>query len=253
MSTFTRRRAYPPSSFPARFAYTLDELRPHGSTPDTVFYSFPRLVNHIDDKAIAELGKYYDAVLDGSVRVLDVCSSWVSHVPQDRAKGMEMTGIGMNLHELENNPLLKHRIVHDLNQEPDVLIALEKNGLTNEHPYDVVICNVSIDYLSDPLTVLGSIAKVLKEGGWVHLAISNRCFPTKVVRPWLNLSTSSRLDLVASYFHFADTPYPDQGDGDIKPAQLFDEIETMDLVSEGCGSDPLWIVRARKRTETESL
>lgn len=48
--------------------------------------------------------------------------------------------------------------------------------------FDAVICNVSIDYLTSPLEIMGSIGDVLKKGGWGVMVISNRCFPTKVSR-----------------------------------------------------------------------
>ena len=52
-----------------------------GRSSDTVFYSAPRFVTHIDDPAIRALTKYYSQVLPPSntpgVAILDMCSSWV--------------------------------------------------------------------------------------------------------------------------------------------------------------------------------
>lgn len=50
---------------------------------DSLFYSEPRFVTHIDDMAIRALTKYYSEVFPPSnspdVCLLDLCSSWVSH------------------------------------------------------------------------------------------------------------------------------------------------------------------------------
>ena len=55
-------------------------------TTDVAFYGPPRLVTHIDDTAIAAVGQLYAELgVDGSApaprRVLDLMSSWVSHLP----------------------------------------------------------------------------------------------------------------------------------------------------------------------------
>ena len=52
-----------------------------GRSSDTLFYSVPRFVTHIDDEAIRALTEYYSEVLPPSntpgVSILDMCSSWV--------------------------------------------------------------------------------------------------------------------------------------------------------------------------------
>lgn len=63
-----------------------------------------------------------------------------------------------------------------------------------------------------------------------------------MVTPWLNMSEEKRLELVASYFHFAGTSYKSSPSQSTKPGDLFDQIERIDLGSKG---DPIWIVRAR--------
>ena len=85
-------------------------------SPDPIFYGVPRLVTHIDDATIAALTGYYAGVLPGDGAVLDLMSSWVSHLPdRDFAR---VAGLGMNAEELSANPRLTESIVHDLNAEP---------------------------------------------------------------------------------------------------------------------------------------
>ena len=50
---------------------------------DAEFYRPARLVTHIDDGAIAELAHFYAKVLPRGGALLDLMSSWVSHLPDD--------------------------------------------------------------------------------------------------------------------------------------------------------------------------
>ena len=190
----TMSKRYLPTSFPSSFPYSLAQLTPHDPSFDPRFYSSPRFVNHIDDSAISALSSYYAQNLKG--KVLDICSSWVSHIPLNTV--VVVDGVGMNAKELEANPVLGGWVVHDLNTSPDLEQALSdltpgkragaqreaEGGGGGEEKYDAVICNVSIDYLSNPLSITRSIYNVLRPGGNVFFAISNRCFPTKVGLSW---------------------------------------------------------------------
>lgn len=213
LGTMTQRyltRPHPSTSFPPTFPFALTALTPHDPSSDRSFYSSPRFVNHIDDNAISQLSAFYDDVLPRSSstlsstssslpsRILDVCSSWVSHIPlntrtkQPKAReiGMEVIGLGMNTKELAANPILSGWVIHDLNEEPSFGTALvsvqpgpardSEQATTGEEGFDAVICNVSIDYLSRPLEVMAFIAGSLRPGCSAYMAVSNRCFLTKV-------------------------------------------------------------------------
>ena len=206
-----RVNAYAPASFPKRFPYSLHDLAPHDNAPATEFYVYSRMVHHIDENAVAELNKFYGDVLPGPVidegktkdlpKILDLASSWVSHIPLKSGNVFprnRVVGVGLNAKELKANPILSHYKVLDLDAQPDVKDALREaekgeayeavvqtvgqEDATPDPPFDAVVCNVSIDYLTRPLDVLYHTANVIKPGGWVYLAISNRCFPTKVSR-----------------------------------------------------------------------
>lgn len=147
--------------------------------PDAVFYAPPRLVTHIDDAAIAAVGRLYaelgiDGSAPGPVRVLDLMSSWVSHFATPPA---ELVGLGMNADELAANPAATERLVHDLNADPRIPLP--------DADVDAVVCCVSIDYLTRPIEVLTDVGRVLRPGGTLAVTYSNRCFPTKAVRGWL--------------------------------------------------------------------
>ena len=99
--------------------WTTKPFRPDSSTgrippPTHVFYSWPRLVTHIDDQAIALVGALYDE-LGITGEVLDLMGSWVSHF---RTRRPDSRSSGMNAEELAANPLAAATVVHDLNADP---------------------------------------------------------------------------------------------------------------------------------------
>jgi hypothetical protein len=86
-------------------------------SPDAEFYADPRFVTHIDDGAIAAVTRVYRESLPSGGAVLDLMSSWVSHLPEDVAYA-SVIGHGMNEEELAANPRLTRWFVQDLNIEP---------------------------------------------------------------------------------------------------------------------------------------
>lgn len=175
------------SDFPPGF---FDRADP---TPDDEFYVPLRLVTHIDDAAIAAVTALYAelGIGEGS-RVLDLMSSWVSHLPEPPA---ELVALGMNGAELDANPRATERVVHDLNADPALPFT--------DARFDAVTCCVSVDYLVRPVEVLAEAARVLAPGGVVVLTFSNRCFPTKAVRGWLATDDVGRCAIVAAYLRAA--------------------------------------------------
>jgi hypothetical protein len=221
-----------------KWPYTTADFERYDPSPDPVFYQPSRLVTHIDDNAIAQLSCYYSEVLPVKGKILDFCSSWISHYPTElesavQSGDLKVVGMGMNKAELDANPILSQRIVKDLNEDPTL-----PSDLTN---LNAATCVVSIDYLTQPVKVLKSIHKNMIPGSSVHLAISNRCFPTKAIRRWLDIGESDRLQLVGDYLWFA-------GFRNIEVLTLSDGTSTGGTgLSRFFGRcDPLWIVRGMK-------
>jgi SAM-dependent methyltransferase len=176
----------PGVQFPAGFFDRFDEQ------PDAVFYAPPRLVTHIDDGAIAGVGRLYEHLgLDGEV--LDLMSSWVSHFRRPPAR---LTVLGMNAVELARNPMAAEVVVHDLNAEPHLPF--------DDESFDAVTCCVSVDYLTRPVEVFADVARVLRAGGLFVCTFSNRCFPTKAIKGWLANDDLGRLAIVRAYFDQAE-------------------------------------------------
>jgi SAM-dependent methyltransferase len=163
-------------------------------TPDAEFYAAPRLVTHIDDGAIAAVTTLYREYFPAGGAILDLMSSWVSHLPPE-ASYRRVTGLGMNVEELAANPRLDTWVVHDLNAEPRLPFA--------DGEFDAAGCCVSIDYLVRPVEVLGDLARVLRPGAPVVITFSNRRFPTKVIALWETLDDTGHAQLVAHYLRAA--------------------------------------------------
>ena len=142
-----------------------DLFRRLDESPDTDFYALPRLVTHIDDATIAALTALYRERIPAGARVLDLMSSWVSHLPADVAYA-SVAGLGMNAEELAHNPRLDERVVHDLNVSPTLPWD---DGL-----FDAVVNAVSIQYLVRPVEVFAEIRRVLRPGGLSIVATSHR-------------------------------------------------------------------------------
>jgi hypothetical protein len=132
-------------------------------TDDAQFYHSPRFVTHIDDDAIDALTRYYEASLRGwpDVTVLDLCSSWISHLPprgDGAARRGRVIGLGLSAEELARNVALDERIVRDLNRSP-TLPELETASV------DYVLCVVSIDDLVRPREARASGAERANDDG----------------------------------------------------------------------------------------
>jgi SAM-dependent methyltransferase len=160
------------SQFPA------GAFRRYDETPDEWFYSSPRLVNHIDDRAIAAVTQLYREHFPPGGTILDLMSSWVSHLPPEVTYG-RVVGVGMNEVELKVNPRLDAHVVQDLNANPTLPFG---NG-----EFDGMGCCVSIDYLTQPVEVLREVGRILKVGSPAIISFSNRCFPDKAVAIWHRL------------------------------------------------------------------
>ena len=100
-----------------RFAFRRED-----EAPDAHFYSEARLVTHIDEAAIAAVTQLYREYLPEDAAVLDLMSSWVSHLPAEVAHS-RVVGLGMNHTELAANPRLDGFVVHDLNRDPRLPFA----------------------------------------------------------------------------------------------------------------------------------
>ena len=195
-----------------------ETFRRQDESPDEQFYRTPRLVTHIDDRAIAAVTQLYREHFPEGGTVLDLMSSWVSHLPPEIKYG-RVVGLGMNETELQRNPRLDGYVIRNLNREP--VLPFE-----NAEFDGCGIC-VSIDYLTRPIEVLRDLGRVLKSGAPVVITFSNRCFPTKAVAAWQALDDTGHMRLVEEY---------------LREAGNWNGIHSLDRSPRRMFSDPLYAV-----------
>ena len=200
------------SSFPEEAFRRTDEA------PDEEFYRTPRLVTHIDDRAIAAVTQLYREFFPEGGEILDLMSSWISHLPPDIEYG-RVVGLGMNEAELQGNERLDYYVVQNLNAEPRLPFG--------DAEFDGVGICVSIDYLTRPVEVLRQVGRILRLGGPTIITFSNRCFPSKAVAIWHQLDDHGHMRLVERY---------------LEEAGNFDNIRSLDRSPRRMFSDPLYAV-----------
>jgi hypothetical protein len=226
-------------------AFPPEAFRKEDESPDSAFYELPRLVNHIDDYAIAAVGEAYRQFLPPDGEYLDLMSSWVSHFPPDFPR-RRIVGHGMNEEELKANPALAEYFLQDLNQDP----ALPFEG----GRFDGVVICVSVQYLTRPVEVFAEIGRVLKPGCPLVVAFSNRCFPMKAVRIWTSLDDAGHARLIAKYAEEAGAFEPAEAH-DFSPRKtgygVPDELKAR-VAAGGIYTDPLLVVVARRKTEAQA-
>ncbi|XP_020521658.1 uncharacterized protein LOC18432221 isoform X3 [Amborella trichopoda] len=212
--------------WPEKFPFKEEDFQRFDESSDSLFYSTPRFVTHIDDPAIAALTKFYSAVFPPSnspgVCLLDLCSSWVSHYPKGY-KQDKIVGLGMNEEELQRNPVLTDYVVQDLNVNPKLPFG--------DNSFDAITNAVSVDYLNKPIDVFKEMQRVLKPGGLAIMSFSNRCFWTKAISIWTSTGDVDHVWIVGAYFHYAGG---------------FDPPEALDISPNPGRSDPMYVVYARK-------
>jgi SAM-dependent methyltransferase len=195
-----------------------EAFRRYDEAPDEEFYLLPRFVTHIDDRAIAAVTQLYREFFPPGGEVLDLMSSWISHLPPEVNYG-RVIGLGMNEAELRRNERLDAYVVHNLNDSPELPFG--------DAEFDGCGICVSVDYLMRPVEVLREVGRVLKVEAPIVITFSNRCFPTKAVSVWHQLDDRGHLKLVERY---------------LQEAGSFRNICSLDCSPRRLFSDPLYAV-----------
>jgi SAM-dependent methyltransferase len=190
---------------------------------DRAFYQQARKVVHIDDGAIAAVGRLFRELVPPDSSVLDLMSSWRSHWPAGHPKA-RLVGLGLNREEMEDNPDLDEIVVHDVNRDLELPF--------DDDTFDAVAITVSVQYLTHPVDTFGEVNRILNPGGMFIVSFSNRMFPTKAVYIWRASSDRGRVDLVGSYMEAAGN---------------FEDIQGVLANSQDSPpGDPLFAVHSRK-------
>jgi len=213
---------------PQAWPYKPEHFSRMDESPDQSMYSAPRFVNHLDEASLARLTGVYDSFFQAAppdFAVLDLCSSWVSHFPQERLGRARVVVHGLNRQELEANRQATELHVQDLNDSAELPWTAGT--------FDFVTLALSVQYLTDPRAAFAEMHRILKPGGVALVAFSHRCFIEKAVRVWAEetYDGEGHAHLVSRYFQ--------QG-----PAGGWEHLSSVD-VSPAHG-DPMWLVTAVK-------
>ncbi len=209
--------------------FRIEHFAREDESDDENFYVEPRFVQHIDDGAIAAAGQLYASVLPPNDDILDLMSSWVSHLPAGFAVN-RLAGLGMNETELSQNKRLTDYVVQNLNVNP----LLPFGG----GEFGGCIVTVSVQYLTRPVETFREVNRVLRPGAPCVVTFSNRCFPTKAVAIWRALSDRDHMKLVGAYFELSG------GWIDLQPIEC--------VPGERGHADPLYAVMGRKASTAEA-
>ena len=166
-----------------------DQRRKWDSSDDGLFYSQPRFVHHLDEAFRQRLTNLYRERIPDGAAVLDLMSSWVSHLPDDVRYG-SVIGHGLNEQELQRNPRLDRYWVQNLNK--DQLLPLDDASI------DVSLIVAGWQYLQQPEAIAAELLRITRPGGQVLVSFSNRMFFTKAPQIWADGSDQDHLEYVAS-------------------------------------------------------
>jgi len=145
------------------------------SSDDTLFYADPRFVQHLDAAFRRRLTALYRQRIPPCAVVLDLMSSWVSHLPEE-VRYQHVIGHGLNAQELAANPRLDETWVQDLNR--DQRLPLDDASV------DVALIVAGWQYLQQPEGVAAELLRVVRPRGELIVAFSNRMFFQKAPQVW---------------------------------------------------------------------
>ncbi|MCP9881351.1 methyltransferase domain-containing protein [Cyanobium sp. Alchichica 3B3-8F6] len=155
---------------------------------DALFYAEPRFVHHLDASFRARLTTLYRERIPPCAVVLDLMSSWVSHLPEELTY-QEVIGHGLNAEELAANPRLDRHWVQNLNTDQDLPLA--------DNSVDVALIVAGWQYLQQPEAVAAELLRVVRPRGEVIVAFSNRMFFQKAPQIWTEGGDRDHLATVA--------------------------------------------------------
>lgn len=178
---------------------TADQRRKCDSADDALFYAQPRLVQHLDEAFRARLTALYRELIPPSSVVLDLMSSWVSHLPAD-VRYTRVIGHGLNEEELNRNPRLDQFWVQNLNTDQRLPLA--------DASVDVSLMVAGWQYLQQPEAIAAELLRISRPGGRLIVAFSNRMFFTKAPQVWADGSDADHLDYVGSVLMANGWPQP---------------------------------------------
>ncbi len=156
---------------------------------DEIFYQQPRFVHHLSDSFRNRLTSLYSEYLLNHHIILDLMSSWVSHLPSNISY-KKVIGHGMNEAELSSNERLDRFFVQNLNKKQNIPIE--------DSSVDVGLIVAGWQYLQYPEKVSLELSRVIKSDSLLIISFTNRAFWTKAPNIWTYSSEEKRIEYVTS-------------------------------------------------------
>ena len=156
---------------------------------DAIFYQQPRFVHHLSDSFRNRLTSLYSEYLLNHYIILDLMSSWVSHLPSNISY-KKVIGHGMNEAELSSNERLDKFFVQNLNKKQNMPIE--------DSSVDVGLIVAGWQYLQYPEKVSLELSRVIKSDSLLIISFTNRAFWTKAPNIWTYSSEEKRIEYVTS-------------------------------------------------------
>ncbi|EAQ69901.1 methyltransferase domain protein [Synechococcus sp. RS9909] len=167
---------------------------------DALFYAEPRFVHHLDAAFRLRLTQLYRQRIPSCAVVLDLMSSWVSHLPEE-VHYEQVIGHGLNAAELEANQRLDRHWVQNLNQSQTLPLA--------DASVDCSLIVAGWQYLQQPEAVAAELWRVTRPGGELIVAFSNRMFFSKAPQIWTDGGDRDHLAYVAEVLIAQGWPRPE--------------------------------------------
>ena len=156
---------------------------------DEIFYNQPRYVNHLSPSFRKRLTSLYSEYLSSNNLILDLMSSWVSHLPNN-VRYKKVIGHGMNESELRANNRLDKFWVQNLNKTQTMPIE--------DSTVDVGLIVAGWQYLQYPEKVSLDLSRIIKSNSLLIISFTNRAFWSKSPNIWTNSTDEQRIEYVKS-------------------------------------------------------
>ena len=156
-------------------------------TNDSLFYSTPKFVYHLDSNFRKNLTELYKKEIKNNSSVLDLMSSWDSYLPKN-FKYKKVIGHGLNKEELERNIAFDDYWIQNFNIN-------QKIPLENQ-TFDYCLMVAAWQYLQYPEKIAEEIARILNRNGKFIIAFTNRAFWHKAPNIWTYSNENERVEYV---------------------------------------------------------
>tara|TARA_B100000965_G_scaffold247177_1_gene207573 strand:- start:34185 stop:34853 length:669 start_codon:yes stop_codon:yes gene_type:complete len=164
-----------------------DDRNKMDTSDDEIFYQKPRYVHHLSTSFRDRLTSLYSKYLFNHYVILDLMSSWVSHLPSN-TKYKKVIGHGMNSSELTANNRIDSFWVQNLNKNQNM--PLEDSSV------DIGLIVAGWQYLQYPEKVSLELSRIIKSDSLLIISFTNRAFWTKSPNIWTGSSEGGRIEYV---------------------------------------------------------